>query len=124
MDDERTCISQGRAVFRSQPDLKMGERAVPIKYLNDEGKNKTRDMEDFYNSIFDTPNGSEEKKDNPKKMDKNHAICKNLVYHFSLRHSPHPIPLPTGERGRVRGLTDFYWGRGGSFFFGHLEQHN
>ncbi len=48
MDDERTCIGQGRAVFRSQPDLKMGERAVPIKYLNDEGKNKTKDMEDFY----------------------------------------------------------------------------
>lgn len=98
MNDERPRIGQGRAVFRSQPDLKMGERAVPIKYLNDEGKNKTRDMEEFYNSLFDSPNGSEKKKDNPKKMDKNHAIRKNLVNHFSLRHSPHPSPLPTGER--------------------------
>jgi len=116
VNDERPRIGQGRAVFRSQPDLKMGERAVPIKYLNDEGKNKTRDMEDFYNSIFDSPNGSEKKKDNPKKMDKNHAIRKNLVYHFSLRHSPHPLPTagrhpsPHGGEGKGEGADGFLLG--------------
>jgi len=34
--------------------------------------------------IFDSPNGSEKKKDNPKKMDKNHAIRKNLVEHLFM----------------------------------------
>ncbi len=56
-------------MFRPQPDLKMGERTVPIEYLNEEGKNKTGDMEDFYDSIFDSPNGAEEKEDDPEKMD-------------------------------------------------------
>jgi len=61
----------------------MGERAVPIKYLNDESKDKTGDMEDFYSSIFDSPNGSEEKEDDPKKMDQHHTVCENLVNHIS-----------------------------------------
>jgi len=39
-------------------------------------------MEDFDGLIFDSPNGSEEKKDDPEKMDQHHTICKNLVYHF------------------------------------------
>ena len=56
-------------------------------------------MKDLDSLILDSPNGSEEKKEDPKKMGQNHTICKNLVNHFSLRHSPHPIPLPTGERG-------------------------
>ena len=85
-------------MFRSQPDLKMGERAVPINYLNEEGKGKADDMENFYYPIFHSPKCPEEEKDDPKKMDQDHAICKNLINHFSIRHSPHPSPLSRGER--------------------------
>jgi hypothetical protein len=111
-------------VFRSQPNLKIGKRAIPTEYLNDKSKDEAGDMKDLDSLILDSPNGSEEKKKDPKKMSQNHTICKNLVNHFSLRHSPHPIPLPTGERGRVRGLTNLYRGGRGSFLFGHLEQHD
>jgi hypothetical protein len=69
----------------------MGERAVPIQYLNDESKGEARKMKDFDGFISDSPNGSDEKKKNPKKMDNHHTICKKLVNHnlnnklFSLK---------------------------------------
>jgi hypothetical protein len=69
MDDERTSISQGKIVFRSQPHFKMGERTVPIKYLNDESKDKAGKMEDLYSLILDSPKGAEKEKDDPEKMD-------------------------------------------------------
>jgi hypothetical protein len=47
----------------------MGKRTVPIKYLEDESKNKAGEMEDLYNPIFDSPKGTEKEKDDPKKMD-------------------------------------------------------
>jgi hypothetical protein len=87
MDDERTSISQGEAVLRSQPDLEMGERTVPIKYLNEKSKDKAGKMEDLYSLILDSPKGAEKKKDDPEKMDQHHTICKNLVEHF-LRPFP------------------------------------
>lgn len=89
VDDERTRVGQGRGVFRSQPDLQMGERAVPIQYLNDESKDEAKEVKDFYDFIFDSPNGSDEKKNDPEKMDDHHTICKDLVDHFwdSLRIS-------------------------------------
>jgi hypothetical protein len=58
------------------------ERTVPIKYLNDEGKDKAGDVEDLYNLIPDSPKGTGEEKDDPEKMDQNHTIRKNLVKHF------------------------------------------
>jgi len=87
MNDERTSISQGEIVFRPQPHFEMGERAVPIKYLNDESEDKTGEMEDLYNLTLDSPKGTEKKKDDPKKMGQHHAICKNLVEHL-LRPFP------------------------------------
>jgi hypothetical protein len=75
-------------------------------------------MEDFYGFIFYSPNGSEKKKENPEKMDHNHTICKNLVYHF-LELTPDLFLLKA-----LFFLTNLYWGRGGSFLFGHLEQHD
>jgi hypothetical protein len=69
-------------VFRSQPDLKIGKRTVPIKYLNDKGKEKAKEMKDLHRFVLDSPEGSEKKKDDPKKMDQNHAIRKNLVDHL------------------------------------------
>jgi CRISPR/Cas system CSM-associated protein Csm5 (group 7 of RAMP superfamily) len=75
----------------------MGKRAVPIKYLNDEGRDKSHDMENLYYLVLNSPKRPEEEKEDPKKMDQNHTICKNLVNHVSLRLSPHPIPLPTGR---------------------------
>jgi hypothetical protein len=82
MNDERTGISQVETVFRSQPHFEMGERTVPIKYLNDESKDKAGEMEDLYNSILDSPKGTEKEKDDPKKMDQDHTIRQNLVEHF------------------------------------------
>ena len=67
MDDERTRIGQGRSVSRSQPDLQMGERAVPIQYLNDKSEDEAREVKDFEGFIFDSPNGSDEKKNDPEK---------------------------------------------------------
>jgi hypothetical protein len=58
------------------------ERTVPIKYLNDKGKDKTGDVEDLYNLIPDSPKGTEEEKNDPEKMDQNHTIRKNLVEHL------------------------------------------
>jgi len=81
MDDERTRVGQGRIVFRSQPDLQMGERAVPTQYLNDESKDEAREVKGFDGFIFDSPNGPDEKKNDPEKMDDHHTICKKLVNH-------------------------------------------
>ena len=82
MDDEWTSIGQGRTVFRPQPDFEMGERTVPTNYLNEKGKYKTGDMEDSYSLILNSPEYTEEKKDDPEKMDQNDTICKNLVDHL------------------------------------------
>ena len=83
MDDERTRISQCRIVSGSQPNLKIGERTVPAKYLNDKSKGETGDVEDFYSFILNSPEGTEKKKDDPKKMDHYNTIRKNLVEHLS-----------------------------------------
>jgi hypothetical protein len=61
----------------------MGERTVPIEYLNGESKDKPGKMEDLYDSILDSPKGTQKEKDNPEKMDQNHTIRKNLVDHLS-----------------------------------------
>ena len=72
-------------MFRPQPDFEMGERAVPIKNLNDKGKYKTGDMEDSYCLILNSPEYTEEKKDDPEKMDQNDTVCENLVDHLLNR---------------------------------------
>ena len=82
MNDERTSISQGETVFRSQPHFEMCERTVPIKYLNSKSKDKAGKVEDLYNLILDSPKGTEKEKDDPEKMDQHDTICKNLVNHF------------------------------------------
>ena len=79
MDDERTCISQGRIVSRSQPNLEVGERAVPAKYLNDKSKGETGDVEDLDKSILNSPKRTKKKKDDPKEMDHHDTVCKNFV---------------------------------------------
>jgi hypothetical protein len=65
----------------------MGERTVPIEYLNDESKDKAGEMENLYDLILDSPKGANKEKDDPEKMDQHHTICKNLVEHF-LRPFP------------------------------------
>jgi hypothetical protein len=76
----------------------MGEWTVPIKDLNDEGKDKAGKVEDPYNPILDSPKGTQKEKDNPKKMDKDNNICKNLVEHFlSEPQSSEPIAYPIIE---------------------------
>jgi len=73
----------------------MGERTVPIKYLNDESKDKAGEMEDLYSLILDSPKGAEKEKDDPEKMDQDDTIRKNLVEHVPLS-SPHAICLGRG----------------------------
>lgn len=85
----------------------MGERTVPIEYLNQEGKGKAEEMEDLDQPIFDSPKGTKKEKDNPKKMNQHHTICKNLVKHFSLRHSPHPSPPPLRREGWGEGVDEY-----------------
>jgi hypothetical protein len=95
MNDERTSIGQGEIVFRSQPDLEMCERTVPIKYLNSKSKDKAGEMEDPNNLILDSPKGTEKEKDDPEKMDQHHTIRKNLVKHFLRPFSCGMIPQST-----------------------------
>ena len=56
-------------MFRSQPDLEMGERTVPIEDLNDEGKNQTGNMEDLDGLISYSPDCTEKEKEDPEEMD-------------------------------------------------------
>jgi hypothetical protein len=95
VDNKRTSISEGKIVIRSQPDFEMGERTVPIKYLNDESEDKAGEMEDPYNLILDSPKGTQKQKDDPEKMDHYHTIRKNLVKH-GLFNSPQAICLGRG----------------------------
>ena len=74
-------------------------------------------MKDLDSLILDSPNGSEEKKEDPKKMGQNHTICKNLVNHFLGLTPDHSL-------GALFTLTNLYRGGRSSFLFGHLEQHD
>ena len=84
MDDEGTRITKGRGMFRSQPDLEMGEGAVPVKYLDDEGKCKAREMEYLGHLILDSPEGAEKKEHDPEKMSENNDIRKDFIEHSYL----------------------------------------
>jgi hypothetical protein len=84
MDDEGTRVSKGRGMFRSQPDLEMSEGAIPIKYLDDEGESKAREMEYSCHLILDSPEHAKEKEQNPEKMEEDNDIRKNLINHCSV----------------------------------------
>jgi len=71
-------------MFGSQPDLEMGERAVPVTYLDDEGRRKAREMEYLGHPIFDSPKGAEKKEHDPEKMNEHNDICKDLIKHGSV----------------------------------------
>jgi len=61
-------------MFWPQPDLKVGEGTIPIKYLNDEGKEKTRDMKNLYFLVFDSPKYTQKQKKYPEEMSKDNDI--------------------------------------------------
>ena len=84
MDDEGTCVSKGRGMFRSQPDLEMSKGTVPVKYLDGKGKCKAREMEYLGHPIFDSPKGAEKKEHDPEKMNEHNDICKDLIKHGSV----------------------------------------
>jgi hypothetical protein len=84
MDDEGARISNKRGMFRSQPDLEMREGTVPVKYLDDEGKCKTREVEYLNPFILNSPKSAKEKEHNPEKMKKDNNVGKNLVKHSSV----------------------------------------
>jgi hypothetical protein len=61
--------------------------------LNEEGKGKTGKMKNLYGPIFDSPKGPEKKEDDPKKMNQDNDICKNLVEHLSRGGSIFPLSI-------------------------------
>jgi hypothetical protein len=72
----------------SQPDLEMGEGAVPVKYLDDESKCKAREMEYLGRLIPDSPEGAKKKEHNPEKMNEDNDIRKDFIEHsYLLRES-------------------------------------
>ena len=52
-------------MFGSQPCLKMGEGTEPVKYLYDEGKGETGEMEYFYESASFPPKTAQKEEDDP-----------------------------------------------------------
>ena len=81
INNERTCIGEDRVMPRSQPDFKVCERTVPVKYLDDEGKDEAEDMGDLYSLIFNSPERTQKEKDDPKEMNQDNDICKDFVEH-------------------------------------------
>jgi hypothetical protein len=51
--------------------------------LNDKSKDKAREMKDSDGPISNSPKYTKKKKGDPKKMNQDNKICKNLVEHFS-----------------------------------------
>ena len=81
INNERTCIGEDRVMPRSQPDFKVCERTVPVKYLDDEGKDEAEDMKDLYSLIFNSPERTQKEKDDPEEMDQDNDICRDFVEH-------------------------------------------
>jgi hypothetical protein len=46
-------------MLTSQPGFEMGERAIPVEYLNDKGESKTGEVECLYRPVLSPPDGSE-----------------------------------------------------------------
>lgn len=62
----------------------MGERAIPVKYLDDKGKDEPRDMEYLYSPASHSKEGAKNKKQYPEKMDKDNCVCEDFVKHIIL----------------------------------------
>jgi hypothetical protein len=78
----------------------MSEGAIPIKYLDDEGECKAREMEYPRHLILDSPEHAKEKEQNPEKMEGDNDIRKNLIGHSYVLVSPLGMmetPSPSGE---------------------------
>jgi len=59
----------------------VSERAVPVKELNDNCNDQTRNMENPDRPALYPPECTKDKKEYPEKMDENDPICKNPVMH-------------------------------------------
>jgi hypothetical protein len=59
----------------------MSEGAIPVKNLDDEGECKAREMEYPHHLILDSPERTQEKEQNPEKMEEDNDIRKNLIRH-------------------------------------------
>ena len=87
-------------MFRSQPELKVGQRTIPVKHLDENGKEETGEMNDLDGLMPGTPNGPKEEKNDPKKVDDDDKIRQNLVKHSLpnlmvleiLKQAPGSIP--------------------------------
>jgi len=79
VDDKRAGIRQGRIMSFPQPDLEVGKRTIPVKYLEDHRKDKPGDMSDLHLLVSYAEECPEEQKDNPEEMDKDNTVGKDLV---------------------------------------------
>jgi len=86
MDDEGARVSKEMGMFWSQPDLEMRKGTVPVKYLDDEGECKAREMKYLDPFILNSPKSAQEKEHNPEKMEDDNDIRKNFINH-SYRNS-------------------------------------
>lgn len=85
MRNEGTRVSHNRVMPRPQPELKMGERTIPVKNLNQNSKEKTRKVNPPDCLVSGPPQRTKKQKDDPEEMDQNNQICKNLIQHLSLK---------------------------------------
>jgi len=81
VNDKGASVGDGRVVSLSEPNFKMSQGTVPSKYLYDNRKNKSCDMEDFYRLVFFPYTCTKEQKNNPEKMDEDCEICSNFIKH-------------------------------------------
>jgi len=63
--------------------------------MKDESKKETTEVNHFYHSLPDSPQSSEEEKNDPQKMDQDDKISQHLVNHI-------PSPLPKSTRHRMK----------------------
>jgi len=88
MNDERSGIGLKRIVFGPEPDLKVGQRTIPVENLDQDGKGKTGKMDNFDRFVPPTPYRSENKKEDPEKMEKDDNVSKDSKQHFAIPADP------------------------------------
>ena len=55
VDDKRSCIGKRGIMSCPQPDLEVSKRAIPVKHIEDKGKDQSGDMNDLYRLMSDSP---------------------------------------------------------------------
>ena len=62
---ERTRVHSGGIIHAPQIYLKVSERAIPARYLDNEGQGQPEDMKDPHAKVLSSPDDPDKKKDYP-----------------------------------------------------------